>query len=192
MVESDSVGGCGMLTALLLLLLSQRADDRAVLIYPKERVWFRRVFYTAHQRQLRAQLRARYALVIHEQVATADELLKTNVRGARLLVLSGHGDPYAMFFGADRRRTLDSHDRARLRAFLDTLHPDATIVLQSCDTGRGFAWTVKEAAGPRRRVIAAKGWVPSDGVQITSIEPFDVRIRCRDEGGRVWDCTLRL
>jgi hypothetical protein len=181
-----------MLTALLLLLLSQRAEDRAVLIYPKERLWFRRVFYNAHQRQLRAKLEKRYAVVVHDQVATAEELLNTDVRGARLLVLSGHGDPYAMFFGADGKRTIDSRHRARLRAFFDTLHPRATIVLQSCDTGRGFAWTVKEAAGPHRRVIAAKGWVPSDGVRITSVEPLDVRFTCRDERGRMWDCTIRI
>jgi hypothetical protein len=181
-----------MLTALLLLLLSQRAEDRAVLVYPKERAWFRRVFYTAHQRKLRAQLRSRYSVVVREQVATAEDLLRTDIRGAKLLVLSGHGDPYAMFFGANRRRTLDSRDRARLRAFLDTLHPDATIVLQSCETGRGFAWMVKEAAGPRRRVIAAKGWVPADGVAITSVQPLEVRFTCRDEGGRAWDCTVRL
>ncbi len=180
-----------LLGVLLIFSVSAYAEDRAVLIYPKERNPFRRVFYTRHQRALRAQLQARFALEVHEQVATAEELLKIDVRGARLLVLSGHGNPFAMFLGGDRKRTLDSRDRARLQSFFGALDPEATIVLQSCETGRGFAWMVKEAAGPRRQVIAAKGTIPPDGVEFTSVQPLDVRITCR-ERGRSWDCTIRL
>ncbi|HKR65415.1 MAG TPA: hypothetical protein VJZ00_16905, partial [Thermoanaerobaculia bacterium] len=89
------------------------------------------------------------------------------------------------------KRTLDSNDRARLAAFLARLDPFATIVLQSCETGRGFAHLVKEAAGPTRRVIAARGEIPWNGLRITSLAPFDATIRC-DDGGRMWDCTVRL
>ena len=120
---------------LLLSALSAEAQDRAVLIYPKERSWFRRVFYTQHQRVLLQQLRIRYALEIHQQVDTADKLLNIDVRGARLLILSAHGDSFAMFLGGDRRRSLDANDVTRLRTFFSALHPDATIILQSCETG---------------------------------------------------------
>jgi hypothetical protein len=178
----------GWMGVVVLAALSLQAQDRAVLIYPKERSWFRRVFYTSHQRALRQQLRSRFSIEVHKQVATADELLNIDVTGARLLVLSGHGDPFALSLGGEK---IKSSDVARLRAFFSALDEDATIVLQSCDTGRGFAWVVKEAAGPRRRVIAAKGTIPPDGVEITSLVPVDVRIRCRDHG-RVWDCTIRM
>ena len=176
---------------LLLLAFAAEAADRAVLIYPKERPWFRRVFYTSHQRTLRSQLRTRYDLDVHKQVATADALLRIDVSGARLLVISAHGDPFAMFLGADRKRTIDARDAGRLRAFFAKLHPEATIILQSCHNGRGFAWAVKEAAGRNRRVIAAKGVIPPDGLSITSLDPIDVKITCRGRRGP-WDCTIRL
>jgi hypothetical protein len=181
----------GWAVVLLLSAFAAEAAERAVLIYPKERPWFRRVFYTSHQRVLRAQLRERYQLDVHKQIATDDDLLRIDVTGARLLVISGHGDPFAMFLGANDRRTLDWHDLARLRNFFARLDAEATIVLQSCHTGRGFAWAVKEAAGPRRRVIAAKGVIPPDGLAITSLDPLEVRITCRGQRGP-WDCTIRL
>jgi hypothetical protein len=176
---------------LLLLALSVEAADRAVLIYPKERPWFRRVFYTSHQRELREQLRSRFDIEVHNQVATAEKVLQVDITGARLLLISAHGDPFALFLGADGKRTLDSRDIGRLRKFFSKLAPDATIVLQSCHNGRGFAWAVKEAAGPGRRVIAAKGVIPPDGLRITSLDPVDVRITCRGRNGP-WDCTIRL
>jgi hypothetical protein len=180
-----------LLAVLLFAPMLAQARDRAVLVYPKERSWFRRVFYTAHQRELRAQIAQRYQLDVHEQIASDDDLFAINVDGAKLLVLSAHGDPFSMHFGNGRTRTLDETDRARLKTFLSRLAPDATIVLQSCSTGRGFAHFVKEAAGRNRKVIAARGVIPRDGVEITSIDPFDVTIRCND-AGKHWDCTLRL
>lgn len=165
------------------------ARDRAVVVYPRERAIIRRVFYTQHQRAFVAQLRNRFDVDVHEQVATDDALFDIDVTGAKLLVLSGHGDPFAMYFASREARTLDSTDRARLAAMFARLDPDATIVLQSCYTGRGFAHLVKEAAGGRR-VIAAKGEIPPDGLAITSLAPFDATIRCQDGGA--WDCTLRL
>jgi hypothetical protein len=33
--------------------------------------------------------------------------------------------------------------------------------------------------------------VPWNGLQITSIAPFDATMRCRD-GSKRWDCTVRL
>jgi hypothetical protein len=167
------------------------ARDRAVLVYPRERALFRRVFYTTHQRALRAQIALRYDTEVHEQVATDAELFAVDVDGASLLLLSGHGDPFSMYFSDRKKPTLDETDRARLAAFFDRLAPHATIVLQSCHTGRGFAHIVKEAAGPNRRVIAARGEIPWNGLRITSVTPFDATIRCRD-GHRAWDCTLRL
>lgn len=167
------------------------AGERAVLVYPKERSLFRRIFYTSHQRLLRQQIDARYDTEIHEQIATAEELFAIDIDGAKLLVISAHGDPFSMYFASRRTRTIDASAKARLKEFFDRLDPDATIVLQSCHTGRGFAHVVKQAAGPRRRVIAAKGEIPWNGLQITSVEPFDATIRCLD-GGRLWDCTVRL
>jgi hypothetical protein len=165
--------------------------DRAVLIYPRERSLFRRIFYTSHQRALRTQIAARYATAVYEQVATDKALFAIDVDGAKLLVISGHGDPFSMYMAGRKNRTLDASDRARLAAFFERLDPAATIVLQSCETGRGFAHLVKEAAGPARRVIAARGEIPWNGLRITSIAPFDATIRCRD-GRRAWDCTVRL
>ena len=179
------------LAVVLLFPLVAQARDRAVLIYPRERPWFRRVFYTSHQRELRARLEAQYDVELHEQVANDGQLFDIDVDGARLLVLSAHGDPFSMHFAGRKSRTLDASDRARLAAFFDRLDPFATIDLQSCHTGRGFAHVVKEAAGPTRRVIAARGEVPWDGMRITSVTPFDVAIEC-DEGGRRWDCTVQL
>ena len=180
-----------VLVAVLLFASVAQARDRAVLVYPRERSLFRRVFYTTHQRALKARLARQYDLDVHDQVATDDALFAINVDGAKLLVLSGHGDPFSMHFASRSVRTLDATTRARLAAFFDTLAPDATIVLQSCFTGRGFARVVKEAAGPARRVIAARGEVPWDGLEITSLAPFDATMHC-DDGGRRWDCTLRL
>lgn len=179
--------------AVLFLLASAVAEarERAVLIYPRERSLFRRVFYTSHQNRLRAQIAKRYDTEVHEQIATDDALFSVDVDGARLLLLSGHGDPFSMYFADRKKPTLDATDRARLAAFLDRLDPHATIVLQSCHTGRGFAHLVKEAAGPNRRVIAARGEIPWNGLRITSMAPFDATIRCRD-GRRAWDCTVRL
>jgi hypothetical protein len=166
------------------------ADDRAVLIYPRERSWFRRVFYTSHQRQLVRQLASRYRVDVHEQIANDDALFAVDVDGARLLVISGHGDAFSMHMAGRARRTLDSTDRLALERFFDRLAPDATILLQSCHTGRGFAHVVKAAAGPMRRVIAAKGEIPWNGVAVTSLQPFDARILCDDHG--LWDCTVRF
>ncbi|MGN6183868.1 MAG: hypothetical protein ACTHQM_09475 [Thermoanaerobaculia bacterium] len=180
-----------VLAVLLLASLAAHARDRAVLIYPRERAWFRPIFYTQHQQQLRTQLAQRYVIDLHEQIATDVDLFAIDIDGAKLLVLSAHGDPYSMHFANDDTRTLDRTDLARLQKFFDRLAPDATIVLQSCDTGRGFAHLVKEAAGPKRSVIAARGVIPRDGVRITSLDPIDLTIHC-DDGGRDWDCTLRL
>ena len=180
-----------VLVAVLLFAPVAHARDRAVLVYPKERSIFRRVFYTPHQRALRQRISAQYDLDVHEQVATDDAIFSIDVDGAKLLVLSGHGDPFAMHFAGRKSRTLDSTDRERLTAFLARLDPTATIVLQSCATGRGFAHLVKEAAGPLRHVIAARGEVPWNGLRITSIAPFDATMSCRD-GLRRWDCTIRL
>lgn len=177
----------------LLLLCAPLAEarDRAVLIYPRERTLFRRVFYTPHQGRLIRSISKNYDVKIHRQVATDDELFAIDVDGAKLLVISGHGDPFSISMAKREERTLDATDLERLTAFLSRLDPEATIMLQSCHTGRGFAHLVKRAAGPTRRVIAARGEVPWNGVQITSVEPFDATIRCR-EGSRRWDCTLRL
>ena len=180
-----------LLIAVILLAPIAEARERAVLIYPKERVWFRRLFYTSHQRELRARIAGNYDITVHEQVASEDALFEADIDGATLLVLSAHGDPFSMYFASRKDRTLDSTDRAKLAEFFGRLDPFATIVLQSCHTGRGFAHLVKELAGPHRRVIAARGVIPRDGLRVTSVAPFDVTIDCDDEGRR-WDCTVRL
>ena len=176
------------MSLLLALILYAAPHERAVLIYPHERVWFRRVFYTRHQRALQRELQKRFVVDVHEQVGTAGDLFSIDVRGAKLLVLSGHGSPFALSLQGRGERTLDASQFARLKTFLSQLAPDGTIILQSCDTGLGFAWIVKRAAGANRRVIAANGDIPPDGLQITSLAPLNVTITC--EGG--WDCTLRL
>lgn len=178
------------MTTLLALLLSTsllQPRERAVLVYPKERAWFRPLFYTHHQRELQKRLGVRYDVEIHEHVGSDDALFGIDVRGAKLLVLSAHGDPYAMFFASRSRRTLDATDAPRLRRFLAQLDRDAVIVLQSCQTGRGFAHLVKEAAGGRR-VVAAKGEIPAGGLEILSLWPFEVKITCSGDS----DCTIRL
>lgn len=185
-----------ILVAVLLFASAAEARERAVLVYPRERSLFRRVFYTSHQRKLVEKIARRYDVAVHAQVATDEELFEIDVDGAKLLVISGHGDPFAMYLARRDQRTLDASDRHRLGQFLDRLDPAATIVLQSCHTGRGFAHLVKEAAGPLRRVIAARGEIPWNGVQITSIEPFDATIHCghpdKQHGKERWDCTVRL
>ena len=173
---------------LLVGLMLAAPRDRAVFVYPHEHVWFRRIFYNAHQRQLQRELEKQFEVEVHEQVGTADALFNIDVRGAKLLVLSGHGCPFAMSLSGRDERTLDESKFEHLRSFLSQLAPDATIILQSCDTGLGFAWIVKQAAGPNRRVIAADGDIPRDGLRITSLAPLDVTITCT--GSR--DCTVRL
>ena len=165
------------------------ARDRAVVIYPREHALFP-LFYTSHQRDLLRSLRSEFDVDVHEQIGTAEDLFAIDVRDASLLVISGHGNPFAMSLDGRDSRTIDSAQRARLAAFLSAMKPDATIVLQGCDTGRGFAWLVKEAAGPTRHVIAAKGTIPRDGLHI-GLAPLEVSITCRDEG-RDWDCTIKL
>ena len=179
------------LAVLLLCVFQAEARDRAVLVYPRERSLFRRVFYTSHQQRLVARVSERYDVSVHEQIATAAELFALDVDGAALLVLSAHGDPFSMYFAGRKERTLDSEDRAALSAFFARLAPDATIILQSCHTGRGFAHVVKEAAGPHRRVIAARGEIPWNGLELRSVAPLEATIRCRD-GQRLWDCTVVL
>jgi hypothetical protein len=180
-----------LLAALLFAVPMPRERDRAVMVYPRERWSLRPVFYTPHQRELVRELATRYDVELHEQIATDDDLFAIDVTGAKLLVLSGHGDPYSMYFSGRKRPTLDASDRARLEAFFARLDPQATIILQSCNTGRGFAHLIKDAAGPTRHVIAARGEVAPDGVVITARAALDVRMTCRD-GGRAWDCTLRI
>lgn len=177
--------------ALLYAPSAHAPRARAVFVYPREHTLFRRVFYTSHQRALLARVARAFHVERHEQVATADELFAIDVHDAKLLVISAHGDPFSMHLASRDVRTLDATARARLATFFDALAPDATIVLQSCFTGRGFAHVVKEAAGPTRRVIAARGEVPWDGLEITSLAPFDATLHC-DDGGRRWDCTLSL
>jgi hypothetical protein len=180
-----------MLTAVLLLCaIGVEARERAVLVYPRERSLFRRVFYTSHQDRLVEKVRERYDVTVHEQVASAEELFSIDVSGASLLVLSAHGDPFSMYFAGRRSRTLDSGDMAELSRFFRRLAPDATIILQSCHTGRGFAHVVKQAAGPGRRVIAARGEIPWNGLDLT-VAPLHATIHCRD-GSERWDCTLEL
>jgi hypothetical protein len=180
-----------VIALLLLFAPSLYARDRAVLIYPRERAMFRRVFYTPHQWLLRRRLAKTYDVTVHRQIATDDELFAIDVDGAKLLVISGHGDPFSISLDGRNSRSLDENDAGRLAEFFSRLDPFATIVLQSCDTGRGFAHLVKDAAGPTRRVIAANGEIPWNGMRITSIDPFDVTILCHDRAGD-WDCTLRL
>jgi hypothetical protein len=180
-----------VIALLLLFAPSLYARDRAVLIYPRERAIFRRVFYTPHQWLLRRRLAKMYDVTVHRQIATDDELFAIDVDGAKLLVISGHGDPFSISLDGRNSRSLDENDAGRLAEFFSRLDPFATIVLQSCDTGRGFAHLVKDAAGPTRRVIAANGEIPWNGMRITSIDPFDVTILCHDRAGD-WDCTLRL
>ena len=177
--------------AVLLCAFAAEARERAVLVYPRERS-IRKIFYTRHQETLRKQLAARYELEVHNQVATEEQLFAIDVDGAAVLVLSGHGDPFAIYMAGRDKRTLDSTDKDKLRAFFDRLDENAVIVLQSCHTGRGFAHLVKEVAGPARKVIAAKGEIPWDGVQITSVAPFDATILCGVGREKRWDCTLRL
>ncbi|HEX6160437.1 MAG TPA: hypothetical protein VF111_09755, partial [Thermoanaerobaculia bacterium] len=149
------------------------------------------VFYTDHQRRLVREISTHYEVALHEQIADEEDLFAIDVDGAKLLILSAHGDPFSMHFASRKERTLDATDRERLARFLGRLDPEATILLQSCHTAKGFAHLVKEAAGPRRQVIAAKGVIPPNGVTITDPAPFDARITCTD-GGRSWDCTTRL
>lgn len=181
-----------ILVAVLLCASIAEARDRAVLIYPRERSLFRRIFYTSHQTRLRHEIARQYDVATHEQIATDNDLFAIDVGGAKLLIISAHGDPFAMYFAKRDQRTLDSSDKDKLKAFLDRLDEHATIVLQSCHTGRGFAHLVKQAAGPNRRVIAAKGEIPWDGVQITSVAPFDATIHCGVGNQERWDCTVRL
>lgn len=181
-----------LLIALMLSAMTTAPHERAVLVYPRERAWFRRAFYNQHQKKLQQELQKRFAIEVHDQVATDEVLFAIDVRGANLLVLSAHGCPYAMSFNGRHHRTLDESNQARLKAFLSQLAPDATIILQSCYTGLGFARIVKKAAGPGRRVIAAEGKIPRNGVAITSLAPVDVAITCRDDHGRPWDCKVRL
>jgi hypothetical protein len=180
-----------ILVAVMLYASVAEARDRAVMVYPRERSIFRRIFYTTHQGVLRDLLRERFDLDVHVQVATDDAIFAINVDGAKLLVLSGHGDVFSMRFAGKKNRTLDASDSDRLAKFFARLDPDATIVLQSCNTGRGFAHLVKSAAGARRHVIAASGEVPWNGLQIESVTPFAATIRCRN-GSKRWDCTVRL
>ena len=179
------------LAALLLSIPLATPRERAVLVYPKERWSLRPVFYTDHQRRLVREIAAHYRVEVHEQIADEDDLFSIDVDGAKLLILSAHGDSFSMHFASRRERTLDASDRERLARFLARLDPEATILLQSCHTAKGFAHLVKEAAGPTRRVIAAKGEIPPDGVTITRHAPFDVRIHCTD-GARSYDCTARI
>src|SRR5688572_2621420 len=181
-----------VLVAVLLFATAVQARDRAILIYPKERSLFGRIFYTSHQRKLVERIAGQYDVALHQQVATDEELFAIDVDQAKLLVISGHGDPFAIYLARRDQRTLDASDKARLAKFLDRLDPTATIVLQSCHTGRGFAHLVKEAAGPLRRVIAARGEIPWNGVRITSVAPFDATITCGLRAAEQWDCTLRL
>jgi hypothetical protein len=180
-----------ILALLLLCAPVAEAGERAVLIYPRERSLFRRIFYTSHQDKLVKRLAEQYDVDRHVQISTDAELFAIDVDGAKLLVISGHGSPFFISMRGRDERTLDASDRARLARFFARLHPEATIVLQSCDTGRGFAHVVKELAGPSRKVIAARGEIPWNGLEIVSMQPFDVAIAC-DDGGRRWDCTLRL
>jgi len=179
-----------LLLGAALLALPAFARERAVVIYPREHAIFRPLFHTAHQRLLVEMLRARYDVEVHEQVATARDLFGVDVKGASLVIISGHGSPFAMSFAGRDGRSIDAGERERLAAFLGSLAPDATIVLQSCETGRGFAWLIKELAG-QRHVIAARGTIPRDGLHIDSLAPFAISITCEDEGRR-YDCTLRL
>ncbi|HKB81498.1 MAG TPA: hypothetical protein VKH35_17445 [Thermoanaerobaculia bacterium] len=174
--------------ALLLIAAPLVPRERAVMIYPREHAVFRHVFYTRHQRDLQRELRREFDLQVHDQVGTADQMFAIDVRGARLLVLSGHGSPFSMSLDGRDAATLTGMSEPRLRAFFSELAPDATIILQSCYTGLSFARVVKEAAGPGRHVIAAYGEVPRDGLQITSLAPVDARLRCRHAP----DCTVRF
>lgn len=176
--------------SLLAWSLSIAAADRAVLVYPRERPWFRRVFYTTHQQELQRTLSRTFAVSVHSQVGTLEELLRVDVDGARLLVLSGHGSPFALSLGPRNQRSIESAHLDLLRAFFGRMAPDATIVLQSCETGRGFAWMVKEAAGGRR-VVAAKGTVPPDGMTIPSLSPLEIAFSCTGPRGE-WDCRIAL
>ena len=181
-----------ILVVVFLFAFGAEGRDRAVLIYPKERSLFRRIFYTSHQRKLVERIARQYDVTVHQHVATDEQLFSKDIDGAKLLVISGHGDPFAIYLANRKERTLDASDRGRLTRFLDRLDPAATIVLQSCHTGRGFAHLVKDAAGPLRRVIAARGEIPWNGVRITSVAPFDVSITCGLRAAEQWDCTLRL
>jgi len=178
------------LLGVALLALPAFARERAVVIYPREHALFRPLFYTLHQRLLLDTLRTHYDVDVHEQVGTARDFFSIDVKGASLLIISGHGNPFAISLSGREERTIDASERERLIAFFSSLAPDATIVLQSCDTGRGFASLIKETAG-QRHVIAAHGTIPRDGLHIESLEPFSASITCAD-AGREYDCTVRL
>jgi hypothetical protein len=182
-----------VLAAVLVAISSSlRAGDRAVLVYPHERWSLWPVFHTAEQRALIAQLRRQYAVDVHDRIGSDDAFFAIDVAGAKLLVISGHGGPFGVSLRGRHQRTLDSTDRDRLTRLFSQLDAEATILLQSCHAGSGFAHLVKELAGSRRRVIAARGNIPRNGVQILTFAPFDVKITCKEDGGLIWDCTVRL
>jgi hypothetical protein len=68
-----------ILVAVLLFASIAEARDRAVLVYPRERSIFRRIFYTTHQGKLRDLLRARFDLDVHVQIATDDAIFAIDV-----------------------------------------------------------------------------------------------------------------
>jgi hypothetical protein len=61
-----------VLVAVLICAFAAEGRDRAVLIYPRERSLFRRVFYTSHQKELRAEIERQYDVSVYEQIATDD------------------------------------------------------------------------------------------------------------------------
>jgi hypothetical protein len=111
--------------------------ERAVMIYPRERVWFRRAFYNRHQHELQQELQRRYAVEVHDQVATEAALFAIDIRGAKLLVLSAHGGPYAMSFNGRGRVTVDASDQARLTDFFRSSRPTQRSSCRAATPGSG-------------------------------------------------------
>jgi hypothetical protein len=161
-------------------------------------------FSRAAQSKLISQIESHY-LTHMAEVGTEDELYRTPVAGAKLLVIGGHGTPTSIALGGpddpcgvdcDEKRYIDRSDVEELRSFFNQLAPDATILLNSCSTAwngeeNNIAAVIKRAAGDRQ-VIAAGDWVPADWVRITSYEPFDAVIYTWDLIGKTpRDVTVR-
>src|SRR5260370_32492638 len=99
---------------LVAWMVAAAPRERAVMIYPREHVWFRRAFYNRHQHHLQRELQKRYVVEVHDQIATETPLFSIDIPGAKLLVLSAHGGPYAISFNCLGNHTVHASHQTRI------------------------------------------------------------------------------
>jgi hypothetical protein len=173
------------------LLMGCATMPEAIITYPAydpaRGMPARQVFSEVIATSLDTPLSASYSMRRHRDIFEDADLYSIPLKGAKLLVLLGHGTPTSIALGeeetdclkeCDERKYIDLSDEDELRKWFSTADRDLTILLPECSVGygeRNLAQMVKRAA-QGRRVIAPNARMVANRIGIESAYPLKIHL----------------